>query len=180
MTFRNGYNHVARRLHGIAAHAAIRRRWAYAWNGSPPAVVRVATWCAVRSFCRLTMTPFNNVLSPATFAVTARGEHRRQCELRHRPSPTATPRPARRSRAPATRLSASLPASGCGAPTSNPVPLRPLAITANCNVTAQFAAIAVLAAAQNIPTLAGLEPDVCWVVLMLGALVLRLKRAVGR
>ncbi|MBP6528864.1 MAG: hypothetical protein KA260_02000 [Burkholderiales bacterium] len=134
----------------------------YVWNGTPPDVVLSNV---VRSDVLPPYdAPFNNVLSPATFAVTATANtggtvscaspvtygNTSNCTAVASPGYTFV----------------GFITSGCGAPTTNSS-FTTAAITANCNVTAQFAAIAA-PVAQNIPTLDGWSLILLF-VLMLGA-----------
>ncbi len=120
----------------------------FAWNGSPPAVVvsNVVYSDRVPPY----ETQFNNVLSPATFAVTAEanagGSVNCVSPVTYGNTSTCT------AVASPGYTFVGFTTSGCAAPTSSPS-LTTIAITANCNVTAQFAAIAV-PPPQNIPTLA--------------------------
>jgi Divergent InlB B-repeat domain/IPTL-CTERM motif len=132
----------------------------YAWNGSPPAVVvsNVVNSDQLPPY----ETQFNNVLSPATFAVTAQantgGTVNCVSPVTYGNTSTCT------AVASSGYTFVGFTTSGCAAPTSN-ASFTTVAITANCNVTAQFAAIAA-PIAQNIPTLGG------WGLILLCALTL--------
>jgi hypothetical protein len=132
----------------------------YVWNSTPPDVVLSNV---VRSDVLPPYdAPFNNVLSPATFAVTAEanvgGSVSCVSPVTYGNTSTCT------AVASPGYTFVGFTTSGCAAPTSNPS-LTTIAITTNCNVTAQFAAIAV-PPPQNIPTLAD------WSMMLLGLLML--------
>lgn len=130
----------------------------YVWNGAPAAVVHNNVQTSDQQPPTY-QTDFNNVLSPATFAVTAIAtvggtvNCASPVTYGNTSSCTATASPG--------YAFVGFSTSGCGAPSSN-TSFTTAAITANCNVTAQFAATRV----QEVPTLNG------WSLLLLVALTL--------
>lgn len=143
----------------------------YVWNGTPPDVVLPNVFRS--DVLPPYETQFNNVLSPATFTVTAEantgGTVNCTSPVTYGNTSTCT------AIASPGYTFVGFTTSGCAAPTSN-ASFTTIAITANCNVTARFAAI--IPPAQNIPTLGGRSLFLLGVLTIAAGLVARSRRKV--